>query len=147
MIRELYRAAQAGVPINLIVRGLCCLRPGVPGLSETVRVTSVVGRYLEHSRIFRFTNGGAPEHYLGSADWMARNLNNRVETVVAVADPVLQRELDDILDVYAQDNSSAWDCRPDGTYRRREPPEGGPRLAAQEVFIERARRSRESAGS
>jgi polyphosphate kinase len=147
MIRELYRAAQAGVPINLIVRGLCCLRPGVPGLSETVRVTSVVGRYLEHSRIFRFTNGGAPEHYLGSADWMARNLNNRVETVVAVADPVLQGELDDILDVYAQDNSSAWDCRPDGTYRRREPPEGGPRLAAQEVFIERARRSRESAGS
>lgn len=144
MIRELYRASQAGVPINLMVRGLCCLRPGLPGLSETVRVSSVIGRFLEHSRIYRFENGGAPEFYIGSGDWMARNLNNRVETAVAVGDPVLQRELDAMLEVYERDNCSAWDCRPDGTYERRIPGEGEPSRAAQEVFIESVRKSRHS---
>jgi polyphosphate kinase len=144
MIRELYRASQAGVPITLNVRGLCCLRPGVPGLSETIRVSSVVGRFLEHSRIFRFANGGDPEYYIGSGDWMARNLNNRVETAVAVTDPVLRSELDAILEVYQQDNCSAWDCQPDGTYQRRAPRGDEPCRAAQEVFIERARKRRHS---
>ena len=138
IIRELYRAGQAGVPITLNVRGLCCLRPGVPGLSENIRVFSVLGRFLEHSRLYRFVNGGDPEHYLGSADWMKRNLKKRVETVVPVRDPALKQELDEILRVYERDNASAWDCRPDGTYVGRSPETGQPSRAAQEVFIERA---------
>jgi polyphosphate kinase len=140
MIRELYRASQAGVPINLLVRGLCCLRPGVPGLSDTVRVSSVVGRFLEHSRVYRFENGGAPEFFLGSADWMARNLDSRVETVVAVTDPALQRDLDAMLEVYERDNCSAWDCRPDGTYQRRVPVPGEPARAVQEMSIASVRK-------
>ena len=144
MIRELYRASQAGVPITLHVRGLCALRPGVPGLSETIRVSSVVGRFLEHSRIYRFTNGGAREHYIGSADWMHRNLTNRVETVVSITDPALQRELDAILEVYERDNCSAWDCGPDGVYVQRVPGPGEPPRTAQIMFIERARKRRES---
>jgi len=135
VIRELYRASQAGVSISLNVRGLCCLRPGVPGLSDNIRVFSVVGRFLEHSRAYRFVNGGSAEYYIGSADWMKRNLSNRVETVVAVTDPALQKELDEILAVYDADNCSAWDCGPDGVYVRRTPGEGHERLAAQEHFI------------
>jgi polyphosphate kinase len=135
VIRELYRASQAGVPIHLNVRGLCCLRPGLPGVSETIRVFSVVGRFLEHSRVYRFMNGGDPEYYLGSADWMKRNLSSRVETVVPVLDERLKRQLDRLVEVYEQDNCSAWDCQADGTYVRRTPAEGeGPR-AAQEAFI------------
>jgi polyphosphate kinase len=144
MIRELYRAGQAGVPITLYVRGLCSLRPGVPGLSETIRVSSVVGRFLEHSRIYRFTNGGAKEHYLGSADWMHRNLTNRVETVVSIIDPVLQRELDATIEVYERDNCSAWDCGPDGVYVQRAPAAGEPPRTAQVMFIERARKKPEA---
>jgi polyphosphate kinase len=140
MIRELYRASQAGVPIRLVVRGLCCLRPAVPGLSETIRVSSVVGRFLEHSRIYRFTNGGESEHFIGSADWMHRNLTNRVETVVQVTDPTLQRELDAILDVYEKDNCSAWDCGADGVYAQRSPAADELCRTAQEEFIERARK-------
>lgn len=142
IIRELYRAAAAGVPIRLNVRGLCCLRPGVPGLSENIRVFSIVGRFLEHSRIYRFTNGGEPEYFLGSADWMKRNLNSRVETVVPIQDPQLQRELDEILEAYHRDNCSAWDCGPDGVYRRRQPGPGEERRAAQETFIRLARGDR-----
>jgi polyphosphate kinase len=139
IIRELYAASAAGVPVNLNVRGLCCLRPGVPGLSESIRVFSVIGRFLEHSRIFRFENGGQPEHFLGSADWMKRNLSNRVETVMQVMSPDLQQDLDKILAVYASDNASAWDCQPDGVYLCRTPATGEPRRAAQEIFIRRAR--------
>lgn len=139
LIAELYEAGQAGVPINLNVRGLCCLRPGVPGLSDNIRVFSVVGRFLEHSRIYRFENGGEPEHYIGSADWMKRNLNGRVETVVPILDATLRKELDVILQVYHQDNCSAWDCSPDGVYVRRAPKEGEPRHAAQEIFVRLAR--------
>ena len=138
IIRELYKAGQAGVPITLNVRGLCCLRPGVPGLSENIRVLSVLGRFLEHSRLYRFVNGGDPEYFLGSADWMKRNLKKRVETVVPVRDPDLKQELEEILRVYERDNASAWDCRPDGTYVGRSPEPGLPSRAAQEVFIERA---------
>jgi polyphosphate kinase len=139
LIRELYEASQAGAPITLHVRGLCCLRPGVPGLSESIRVYSVVGRFLEHGRVYEFTNDGKLEYYLGSADWMKRNLDRRVETIVPVTAPDLARELGEILDVYDRDNCSAWDCGPDGRYVRRQPKDGEPRRAAQEMFIALAR--------
>jgi len=138
MIRELYAASKAGVPIDLIVRGLCCLRPGVAGLSETIRVTSVIGRFLEHSRIYRFENDGDPVLLLGSADWMKRNLNNRVETIIPVLDREVRAEIDDLLGVYGRDNDSAWDCDADGVYHRRRPPAGTKRIAAQEVLIRRS---------
>jgi len=136
IIRELYLAGRAGVTIELNVRGLCCLRPGVPGLSENIRVFSVVGRFLEHSRIFEFANGGETEFYLGSSDWMKRNLDRRVESIVPISDPKLAGELARILDTYAADNTSAWDCDPDGVYTRRRPGPGEPRRAAQEMFID-----------
>ncbi len=124
MIRELYLASQAGVQITLDVRGLCCLRPGVAGLSESIRVFSVVGRFLEHSRIYRFENGGDPEYFIGSADWMQRNLDRRIESVTPVTDPQLRRELDAILQSYDADNCSAWDLQSDGRYVRRGPDRG-----------------------
>ncbi|MBI5477698.1 MAG: polyphosphate kinase 1 [Deltaproteobacteria bacterium] len=135
MISELYLASQAGVPIKINVRGLCCLRPGVPGMSENIQVFGVVSRFLEHCRIYRFENGGKPEFLIGSADWMKRNLDNRVETIVPVRDEAVKRGLAEILAVYDRDNSSVWDCRPDGTYVRRTPPEGAAPLAAQPEFI------------
>ncbi len=138
VIRELYRASQAGVPVSLNVRGLCCLRPGVPGLSETIRVFSVLGRFLEHGRVYRFENGGAPVYLIGSADWMRRNLDRRVETIAPVIDPALQSELEAILDVYEKDNCTAWDLHPDGRWLRRRPGEGEPRRSSQEVFARRA---------
>jgi polyphosphate kinase len=134
IIRELYAAGRAGVAISLNVRGLCCLRAGVPGLSENIRVFSVVGRYLEHGRIYAFANGGAPEYFLGSADWMKRNLDNRVETIAPVNDQGLQSELRAILQTYEEDNASAWDLQPDGSYVRRHPAPGEERRAAQEIF-------------
>ena len=141
IIRELYLASQAGVPMRLNVRGLCCLRAGVPGLSESISAYSTLGRFLEHGRIYRFENGGEPEYFLGSADWMRRNLDRRMEAVTPVLDPALRAELDTILQVFEDDNCTAWDMRPDATYRRREPAPGEPRRGAQEVFIERARQS------
>jgi len=141
IIRELYEASQAGVPISLNVRGLNCLRPGVEGLSENIRLFGVVDRFLEHSRIYRFENAGRPEYFIGSADWMARNLNNRVESIAPVTDPALQRELGEILHIYERDNRSVFDCDSEGTYRRRQPAEGESEFRAQEVFIERARRT------
>jgi polyphosphate kinase len=134
VIRELYGASRAGVPISLNVRGLCCLRPGVPGLSGTIRVFSVLGRFLEHGRIYRFENGGAPEVLIGSADWMKRNLDRRVETIAPVTDPVLKAELTVILDVYENDNCTAWDLQPDGSWIRSRPCEGASRRPSQDVF-------------
>jgi polyphosphate kinase len=138
IIRQLCLASQAGVPITLNVRGLCCLRPGVSGLSESIRVYSIVGRFLEHSRIYCFINGGDPEYYLGSADWMRPNLDSRVETIAPVTDAKIKQQLAGILAVYDSDNSSAWDCMPDGTYVRRSPAAGEARRSAQEMFINRA---------
>jgi polyphosphate kinase len=138
IIRELYEASRAGVSITLCVRGLCCLRAGLPGLSPTIRVFSILGRFLEHSRIYRFENAGHPEFYLGSADWMRRNFNNRMETVAPVTDPAIQAELERILGVYEGDNTSAWDMQPDGHYVRRRPGAGQPRREAQQVFIQLA---------
>ena len=134
-IRALYAASLAGVPITLNVRGLCCLRAGVPGLSPTIRVYSILGRFLEHSRIYRFENGGAPEFFIGSADWMTRNLSRRMEVVAPVWDPAIKAELDDILDTYDADNCSAWDMRPDGSYVRRRPGADTAARGAQEAFI------------
>ncbi len=134
----LYRASQAGVPIELIVRGMCVLRPGVPGVSETIRVRSIVARFLEHSRFFVFANGGDREVYIGSADWMGRNLDRRVETVVPVLDPVIRDAIaDDILSVYFDDTVKARMLRPDGSYERRATLPGEPAVEAQQVFLER----------
>ena len=135
IIGELYRAGQAGVPISLNVRGLCCLRAGVPGLSKNIRVYSTIGRFLEHARIYRFENEGDPEFFVGSADWMRRNLDRRMETIMPVTDPKLKQELEQTLQVYENDNCSAWDMQPDGKYVQRRPRQGEERRAAQEVFI------------
>jgi polyphosphate kinase len=147
LIRQLYQAGQAGVAISLHVRGLCCIRPGVPGLSENIEVFSVVGRFLEHARIYEFMNGGKPRYFLGSADWMKRNLDRRVESVAPIEDPRLELELAAILDIYDADNCSRWDCGPDGTYVRREPAAGQPRRASQEVFLGMAAAEKISVGS
>jgi polyphosphate kinase len=136
----LYRASQAGVPIELVVRGMCVLRPGIPGVSETIRVSSIVSSFLEHSRIFVFTNAGEREVYIGSADWMGRNLDRRVETVVPVLDPVLQEVIcDDIIDVYVRDNVKARVLHADGTYELRTQRGGEPRIDAQQIFLSRYR--------
>jgi polyphosphate kinase len=122
IIRHLYRASQAGVRIDLIVRGICCLRPGVPGISDRIAVRSIVGRFLEHSRIFWFENAGAPEVFIGSADLMERNLDRRVEVLCPVVDPALRAYLRDaVLDVYLSDTERAWTLDASGAYR---PPDG-----------------------
>ncbi|HEY6274639.1 MAG TPA: polyphosphate kinase 1 [Terriglobales bacterium] len=118
MIKLLYRASQAGVKVDLLIHGLCCLRPGIPGVSENIRVTSIVGRFLEHSRIYWFRNGGAEEVYLGSADLMRRNLDHRVEVVFPVEDPKLARRLKDVLDIYWRDEAKARHLQSDGQYIR-----------------------------
>src|SRR5437763_3736706 len=122
IIDSLYEASQAGVSIDLIIRGICMLRPGVPNLSENIRVRSIVGRFLEHSRVFYFENGGESEVYIGSADWMYRNLNRRVEIVCPVADPHLRAYLkDEVLNAYLRDNLNARELQPDGSYHRVHP--------------------------
>jgi polyphosphate kinase len=118
LIAALYRASEAGVQVELIVRSLCALRPGVAGLSENVRVVSVLGRYLEHARIFRFANAGAPEYYIGSADWRTRNLSRRVEVACPVRDPAHRARLDAILAEQLA-HPRAWELGSDGTYYRR----------------------------
>ncbi len=135
IIRELYLASQAGVPMMLNVRGLCCLRAGVPGLSPTIHVYSTLGRFLEHGRIYRFENGGQPAYFIGSADWMRRNLSDRMESIMPVSDPTICAELEHILSVYEQDNCTAWDMQPDNSYLRRRHAEMEECLAAQERFI------------
>ncbi len=136
----LYRASQAGVPIELIVRGMCVVRPGIPGVSETIRVRSIVGSFLEHSRIFVFANAGDREVYIGSADWMGRNLDRRVETVLPILDPILQHVIcDDIMDVYVRDNVRARTLQPNGQYERQSPRPGEPRIDAQQIFLSRYR--------
>jgi polyphosphate kinase len=119
IIDALYKASQAGVKIDLIVRGSCMLRPGVPGLSETIHVRSIVGQLLEHSRIFYFLNGGDEDVYIGSADWMTRNLDRRVEVVTPILDANLKRYLKDVvLGAYLKDNVKARILNPDGLYDR-----------------------------
>jgi polyphosphate kinase len=138
LINLLYQASQAGVEIDLIIRGICCLRPGVPGVSDHIRVTSIVGQFLEHSRILYFRQGGEEIFLLGSADWMPRNLDRRVEVMVPIADPTLRQELKTILDLCLKDNRQAWDLAADGTYHQRRPQQGEPTRSAQVMLMERA---------
>jgi polyphosphate kinase len=121
VIAALYEASQAGVEIDLIIRGICCLRPGVPGVSDRIRVISIVGRFLEHSRIWYFRNGGKEEYYFGSADWMPRNFDRRVEVIAPVEDQSLFPRLQSLFETYLADDRQAWDLHVDGTYKQRVP--------------------------
>jgi polyphosphate kinase len=127
IINALYDASNEGVEIDLVVRGICCLRPGVPGLSERIRVVSVIGRFLEHSRLYYFHNGGDEEFFMGSADWMPRNLERRVEVVTPIVDRALHHRLESLMRVYLADSRQGWDLMPDGSYVQRTPtgPESG----------------------
>jgi polyphosphate kinase len=139
MVDALYEASQAGAEIDLIVRGICCLRPGIPGLSERIAVRSLVGRYLEHSRIFRFGERAEATHYIGSADLMQRNLDRRVEALVPVADPSLAGRLDEILDVLMQDDMLSWTLGADGTWTKVRGERGiDAQQRLQELAVERA---------
>jgi polyphosphate kinase len=145
IIQSLYRASQAGVEIDLLVRGICALRPGVRGVSDRIRVRSIVGRFLEHSRIFYFENGGEPEVYIGSADWMSRNLHERVEVMFPLKNPLLRdRVVHEILAAYLADNVKARFLQKDGRYlrpwqsprgRSRRPPRGAAAFNAQEFLL------------
>jgi polyphosphate kinase len=136
--RALYKAAQAGVKVDLLVRDTCRLRPGLPGLTEQVRVVGIVGRFLEHARIYYFRNGGEEEYYIGSADLMRRNLEKRVEVVAPVEREELREDLRLILDVQLGDYRNAWDMQPDGSYVQRQPPEGKEVRGCQETLIDMA---------
>ncbi|MBD3880215.1 polyphosphate kinase 1 [Phormidium tenue FACHB-886] len=138
MIRALYEASQAGVKIDLIVRGICCLRPGLVGISDNIRVISVMGRFLEHSRIFYFHNNGDSEIFIGSADWMPRNLDRRVEVVVPIEDPVLAKELEAVLSILLTDNRHTWELQPDGQYVQRRCHSAADEQDAQAVFMKMA---------
>ncbi len=137
--RALYRAARAGVQVDLLVRDTCRLRPGLPGISENVRVVSLIGRFLEHTRIFHFGNAGEPEFFIGSADCMKRNLESRVEVVVPIEDPELQQELRFMLDAQLDDTRGGWELRADGSSVQRQPRSPGAR-SAQQQLVERADR-------
>ncbi|NJM98805.1 MAG: polyphosphate kinase 1 [Phormidesmis sp. RL_2_1] len=138
MIEELYKASQAGVEIDLIIRGICCLRPGIPGISQNIRVISVIGRFLEHSRIFHFHNDGRDQYYIGSADWMPRNLDRRVEAMVPVEAPALQQELAELMQICLDDNRQAWEMQPDGTYIQRQPQKGEAARSTHQVMMAQA---------
>ncbi len=142
IIATLYAASQAGVQIDLIIRGICCLRPGLSGISDNIRVISIVGRYLEHSRIFYFQNDGQSEIYLGSADWMPRNLDRRVEAVTPVEEPSLVKKLQEILEVMLSDNRYGWELQSDGTYIQRYPQDEEPERSAQNIFMDMARQKK-----
>jgi polyphosphate kinase len=139
VIEALYRASQAGVPITLLVRGICCLRPGVPRVSETIEVHAVIDRFLEHGRAFHFANGGKDELYIGSADWMPRNFHRRVEAMLPIDDPAIRARLVDILEIQVSDNCKGWLLKPDGKYERVQPKPGGPFIRSQARFIEMTR--------
>jgi polyphosphate kinase len=146
IVQALYRASQAGVQIDLIVRGICALRPGVRGVSENIRVRSIVGRFLEHSRVYYFANGGEEEIYIGSADWMPRNLYERVEVLVPLRDEMLRNRVrHEILDAYLADNRKARILLPDANYirawqplrgkRNRRQPTGTAAFSAQDFLM------------
>ena len=139
----LYDASQAGVEIDLIVRGVCTLRPGVPGVSDRIRVISVIGRFLEHSRIFYFQNGAQnpldAEFYIGSADWMYRNLEARVEAVVPIEDHVQREKLWAILQIMLHDRRQAWEMQSDGTYIQRIPDNPESQIGTHQMLMDIAR--------
>ena len=138
MIRALYKASQAGVKVDLCVRGICCLRPGLPGVSENIRVFSLIGRFLEHERLFSFGPPGEEQIFLSSADWMPRNLKRRVEVFFPVESPVLREQLRrEVIEPALNDNAHAYDMLSDGTYQRRSPPPGEPPRGAQTEVLQR----------
>ncbi len=139
VIDALYDASMQGVKIDLIVRGICALRPGVPGLSPTIRVRSILGRFLEHSRVFYFRNGASPQIYIGSADMMHRNLDRRVEVLAGVGSEQIKAELRAFLELALSDNYSAWNLQQDGSWLRETPPEEGPVIDLQQELMKRAR--------
>ncbi|MFI5378199.1 MAG: polyphosphate kinase 1 [Tepidisphaerales bacterium] len=148
--RALFKASEAGVKVDLIVRGFCVLRPGLPGFSENIRIMSVVGRFLEHSRIFYFRNAAENpvdgEFYIGSADWMYRNLLYRVEVVAPIEARPLRERVWELLNIYLNDNRSAWDMKSDGTYVQRQPAKGDPERGAQQVMMALSRQRSVAAG-
>jgi polyphosphate kinase len=137
IVRELYAASRVGVEIDLAVRDICRLRPGLEGVSESIRVRSIVGRFLEHSRVFRF--GSEPTYYIGSADWMSRNLDNRVEAVAPVEDPDLAAELESVLDGCLADDRRAWEMRSDGSYTQHRPADEATPRSVQDELMSRTR--------
>lgn len=136
IIATLYEASQAGVQIDLIIRGICCLRPGVPGVSENINVISVIGRFLEHSRIFYFHNLGDEKLFIGSADWMPRNLNRRIEAITPILDPELVKDLQEILGIMLSDNRQAWELQSDGSYIQRQPPAADAEQSSQKTLMQ-----------
>jgi polyphosphate kinase len=140
--RALYRASQAGVRVDLIIRDSCLIRPGLPGVSDKIRVISIVGRFLEHARLYYFRNGGKEEYLIGSADAMQRNLQSRVEMLVPVERLKLQGELRRFLDIQFADRCSAWDMQPDGTYVQRQPAKGEEAKGSHQLLIEQAAKMR-----
>ena len=147
VVDALYDASAAGARVDLVVRGICGLRPGVPGLSENVTVRSVVGRFLEHSRIYRFGDpssaAGDVSYHIGSADLMERNLDRRVEVLAPVRDPELRARLDETLELNLADDTNSWQLQPDGRWRRTPTTEGlSTQVRLQELAVERARRRR-----
>jgi polyphosphate kinase len=140
IIRKLYEASRAGVRIDLLVRGICCLRPGLPGVSENICVLSILDRFLEHSRIYYFHNGGNPEIYSGSADWMPRNFKKRAEILYPIEDTELKtRIINEILMTYLNDNGKARLMQGDGSYVRVKPKDGGKQVRSQSALIAIAR--------
>jgi polyphosphate kinase len=137
IIRALYRASSAGVMVDLVVRGLCCLRPGIPGISDNIRVRSIVGRFLEHSRVYYFHANGAEKVLLSSADWMERNFFRRVEVCFPIEETDLKARLLAELDICLSDNCQAWEMRPDGHYELLRPAGGEAALSAQEQLLQR----------
>lgn len=137
VIHALYTASQKGVKIRLLVRGICCLKPGIPGVSENIEIRSIIGRFLEHSRIFLFGNGGNDEFYLSSADWMTRNLHRRVEIMFPITASYIKDQLREIIDIHWRDNSKSWVLQQDGTYLKVPPPEGEKPVHAQKYFLEK----------
>jgi len=135
IVRELYEASMAGVGIDLIVRDICRLRPGLEDISETINVYSIVGRFLEHSRIFYFRAGGEDRYYIGSADWMTRNLDSRVEAITPIEAPRLQDRLETILETLLSDDRNRWVMRSDGSYERCRPDGDGSTTNVHETFI------------
>src|SRR5262249_29493774 len=148
--RALVEASGAGVPIDLIIRGFCCLKPGVPGYTENIRIRSIIGRFLEHSRIFHFAAGqeapAAGEFFIGSADWMQRNLSSRIEVVTPVWDPALKTRLWEVLDTALRDRRQAWLMKSDGSFELLQPSErGGPETVGTHQVLMDLARSRASA--
>jgi len=150
IVEFLSRASQAGVPIKLIVRGFCCLRPQVPGLTENIEITSVIGRFLEHSRIFHFRNGAENEvdgeFFIGSADWMYRNLNRRVELIAPVVEPNCRQRLWEVLQLLLADRRQTWDMDAEGNYSQRKPTNDEEAVGIHERLMQMARRAADRVG-